>query len=151
MKKLIIFISLFIIILITSELVLHTDNELVKDYKSVTICDSLTLQNVYQELVNQQVKYPEIVLKQCILETGRLKSYNCRVRNNLFGFTLSTGYLKFASWKECVSYYSRWQKRHYKQGNYYSFLKKIGYAEDSLYVKKLNNINIERYVVNNRR
>jgi flagellum-specific peptidoglycan hydrolase FlgJ len=90
------------------------------------------------------LQHKEIVLRQSILETGWFKSYNCRVRHNLFGFWNSSKqeYFKFDRWQESVNYYVRWQKRKYKNGDYYTFLTNIGYATDPEYIKKLKSISI---------
>jgi flagellum-specific peptidoglycan hydrolase FlgJ len=93
---------------------------------------------VYKELVKIGVKFPEIVLAQAKLETGHFKSVYCNERYNLFGFQTKQGYMYFKSWKHCCQYYKHWQDRHYRYGeDYYSFLKRIGYATDSNYIKKV--------------
>ena len=105
-------------------------------------CKPLTLENVELEIINKQIKHPEIVLRQAILETGWLKSYNAKVRKNLFGFWNSKRkqYFVFECWQASVAYYKNWQDRHYKGGDYYEFLERIGYATDPDYVWKLKNI-----------
>lgn len=115
-----------------------------KTIKFYVVNESLTLDNVYKELIKQEVKYPDIVIRQCILETGHLTSYNCKVRNNLFGFYNGKEYLCFNSWQECIKYKKRWQNRKYKKGNYYTFLEKLPYATDSLYIVKLKRINYDK-------
>lgn len=111
------------------------------------VSNELTLKNLYQEMVNQGIKHPDVVLRQAILETGWFKSYSCRKRNNLFGFWYKNKYIVFDSWKESVSYYKEWQDRHYKENiNYYDFLVKRGYAEDPKYISKLKAIKIERII-----
>jgi len=122
-----------------------TDNKPVeKTIKFYVVNDTLTLDNVYKELVKQEVKYPDIVIRQCILETGNLSSYNCKVRNNLFGFYNGKEYLCFGSWQECVKYKKQWQDKKYKKGNYYTFLKKLPYASDVCYVEKLKKIKYDK-------
>lgn len=90
-----------------------------------------------KELQLLDVKHIKIVLAQAKLETGNFKSNYFKKRNNLFGFKGNHGYLYFNSWKECCKYYKRWQKKRYKGGDYYHFLKKVGYAVDPTYIKKL--------------
>lgn len=103
--------------------------------------DTLSLDNVYKELLRQKIKYPDIVLAQCILETGSLKSYNCRVRNNLFGFYNGKKYLSFKHWKDCIKFKKKWQDKYFKGGDYYRFLLNIGYSEeDSIYIMKVKKI-----------
>jgi len=97
--------------------------------------------DVYDEIVKSEILFPEIVFAQAILETGHFKCQNCSLKdNNIFGFWYKGSYIKYDSWQECVSYYARWQKRHYKGGDYYEFLEKRGYAEDPLYCEKLKTL-----------
>jgi hypothetical protein len=107
------------------------------------------IDSVYKEIQKQNIKHPEIVLKQSIQETGWFNCTKCSWRyNNAFGFrykdwvtkTNPKGYIVFDTWQESVAYYSRWQKRHYKGGNYYEFLNKRGYATDSKYISNVKSI-----------
>ena len=110
------------------------------------------IDSIRKELIKQEIKYPEIVLKQIILETGWLKCTNCSLEhNNLFGFWHEQMYKQFDHWRESVVYYRRWQEKWYITGNYYAFLECIykgrdgdckRYATDPLYVDKLKSINI---------
>ena len=110
--------------------------------------EELSVENLYAELKKQKVKHAEVVLRQAVLETGWLKSYSCRERNNLFGFWYKKEYINFDSWKASVTYYKDWQERHYKDDNqdYYDFLVKRGYAEDPIYIKKLKSISLSSYI-----
>ena len=101
---------------------------------------------VLKELRRLGVKHPRIVLAQSVLETGHYKSAVCKTHNNLFGFRVKSGYLKFKDWKECCAYYKRWQDRHYNPNehqSYYGFLREIGYAEDPEYIVKVKTITNE--------
>jgi len=88
------------------------------------------------------VKHADIAVRQSVLETGWYKCTNCSLdNNNLFGFISSKGgYMKFDTWQESVKEYAVWQKRFYKGGDYYEFLKRIGYAEDPSYINKLKTV-----------
>lgn len=100
--------------------------------------DSLTKDNLMNEIKRAGIKFPDIVFKQAMIESGNLKCKNCSLdKNNLFGFRDSKGYIYFNTWIGSVYYYARWQNRKYKGGDYYIFLKEVGYAEDSLYIWKL--------------
>lgn len=102
-----------------------------------------TIEEIRTELVKQEVKHADIVLRQVILETGWLSCTNCSLKyNNLFGFWYKKKYLKFTTWQESVAYYRRWQDRHFKGGDYYQFLIDRGYATDEQYIYKLKHINI---------
>lgn len=119
--------------------IIYKDTSMTK----VVINDSLTKENVYNCILDNDMQFPYIVLKQAILETGHFKSDVCLKYNNLFGFLNSKGYLKFKNWQESVKFYSLWQKKYYTGGNYYDWLIDIGYAEDGKeYVKKLKQIKI---------
>lgn len=95
---------------------------------------ALNMHNIELELNRQELLHINILLKQIKLETGNLKFIR---NNNLFGFRNSCGYMKFKTWKDCVSYKKRWQIRRYKGGNYYRFLENLPYASDSNYIYKL--------------
>jgi hypothetical protein len=98
--------------------------------------DSLVL----QACAYYGLKHDTIILTQAKLETGNYKSYQCRVNNNLFGLFNSSKmeYYKFNHWSESVEAYKKWIQYRYKdEEDYYNFLNRIGYAEDSSYVSKL--------------
>jgi len=103
---------------------------------------SQTIESLRTQLNASEIQHKDIVLKQAILETGWLSSYSCKNRHNLFGFRYRGKYLEFDTWQESVEYYSRWQKRHYKGGDYYKFLEDRGYATDPEYITKLKSIKL---------
>lgn len=86
------------------------------------------------------IQEPIIVLAQAKLETGNYRSYQCLVNNNLFGlFNSNTNtYFKFDHWTKSVQAYVEYieYKRKHDE-DYYYFLNRIGYAEDSLYISKV--------------
>lgn len=99
----------------------------------------LTLINLYDEILRNGIAHPKIVLMQAILETGWFQSSVCRNKHNLFGLTnpRTADYYEFKHWTESVrAYYTKVQYR-YKGGDYLTWLKKIGYAEDPGYISKL--------------
>ena len=107
----------------------------------------LTMENVYLDLINQGVQNPEIVMRQVIAETNWLKCKKCSLQfNNLFGFLTKNGYLKFDNWKECVAYYKKWQDQFYKGGDYYAFLKRIGFATAPNYERLLKQIIVPEFI-----
>lgn len=100
---------------------------------------TLTIPNLYQEIIRNGIRHPKIVLAQAILETGWFRSPLCRNRHNLFGLTNpKTGkYYEFNHWTESVrAYYIKVQYK-YTGGNYLLWLHKIGYAEDPRYVREV--------------
>ena len=96
-----------------------------------------TDQQVYDELKKYNVKYPQIVLAQAKLETGNYTSTLCKKHGNLFGLKRKGRYAKFNNWQESVKVYRDWVQYKYKGGDYYVFLKKIGYASDPKYIIKV--------------
>lgn len=96
-----------------------------------------TDQQVYDELKKYNIKHPRIVLAQAKLETGNYTSKLCKRHGNLFGLKGRKGYVKFGSWQESVKAYRDWVQYKYKGGDYYVFLKKIGYASDPRYIEKV--------------
>lgn len=89
------------------------------------------------------VKYPNIIYAQAILETGHFKSNLCINNNNLFGLYDSKNkkYYIFDHWKDCIIAYKEMVQYKYKDGDdYYKFLSDIGYAEDPKYIDKLKEI-----------
>ena len=93
------------------------------------------------------VKFPQIVVAQALLETGYFTSRACLENNNLFGLRRPSngGYYSFSSWEESVKAYKDYVQYKYKGGNYYDFLNKIGYAEDENYVENIHRLTISLY------
>ncbi len=102
--------------------------------------------SVYAYILAADIKHPEIVLKQAILETGWFQSKHLMRRNNLFAFRSTQKYMWFDTWQECVQYYKRWQLDNYTnpEENYYKFLVRIKYAHTKEYIKTLKQINLTR-------
>ena len=108
-------------------------NTLLYSQSDLSVLDNL--------LEKYEVKYKEIVLSQAVLETGWFKCKKCsRELNNPFGFFWKGKYKKFRDLEHSVIYYKIWQDKWYKGGDYYVFLKNIGYAEDLEYISKLKTI-----------
>lgn len=101
----------------------------------------LNLENVKQAIIDAGIKNPDVVLRQAILETGWLKCTNCSLgTNNLFGFFYKGKYLSFENWVESVEYYKWWQDQLYTGGDYYEFLRRVGYATAPNYIRELKNL-----------
>lgn len=105
----------------------------------------LSKDNLYNELIAQEIDYPKIVLAQAILETGHFTSYSCKERNNLFGLRRKDGsYMTFDHWTNSVHAYKKYiQKYKETPKDYYKFLDDLGYAEDSVYVVRVKQIENE--------
>lgn len=107
------------------------------------IVDTFTCANFTLELHKQGIQCSDVVLRQACLESGYFKSDVWKKNNNPFGFCYKDCYLQFDTWQESIKYMKDWQGRWYKQDeDYYSFLQRLPYAMDSLYVKKLKSINL---------
>ena len=95
----------------------------------------------FKAMVYKHCKHPEIVMAQAVLESGNFKCNNCSWDyNNPFGFFWRGEYKKWDSWQQSIIYYRNWQSKLYKGGDYYEFLKRVGYAEDPNYINKLKQI-----------
>lgn len=90
------------------------------------------------------VKEPEIVYAQAVLESGNFKSGLAVYGNNLWGLYDSKNkeYYKFNHWTEGIEAYKNKVEYRYKEGeeSYYDFLTRIGYATDPQYIKKVQNV-----------
>lgn len=103
-------------------------------------CEGQTIPQVRSELMRQKVPHYEIVLAQVRLETGNFKSKLCKNKHNLFGIKHKGKYAHYSHWKHSISDYKKRISSRYKGGNYYDFLKRIGYAKDPNYIRKLKKI-----------
>lgn len=113
------------------------------DTTNVCIEDTFTIKDFVLELHIQGVKYPDIILRQAILESGWFTSLAWRKNRNPFGFVGKDGYMVFNDWKSAVGYMKIWQDKHYKGGSYYDFLEKIRYAKDCCYVETLKGMDLD--------
>jgi len=98
----------------------------------------LTNKEVYDYIVECDIKHPDIVYAQYALESGYGKSYAAKTRNNIFGFINRKK--SFNSLYECIEFYKLWQDKNYKGGDYYEFLKRIKYASSPTYTLTLKRI-----------
>ena len=99
-----------------------------------------TREQVRQELKRQHIPHADIVLAQARLETGNFKSRRCKEQKNLFGIKHNGRYARYRTWQESVADYKKRISSRYKGGDYYAFLKRIGYAVDSKYAQKVRRI-----------
>lgn len=104
------------------------------------------MQAMYEAIKAAGILHPDIVMAQCMQETGNLSCKKCCLRyHNLFGFYIKGNKCKkFNSDEECIAYYKTWQdkrygkwrKKHPKE-DYYHFLKSVGYATGDKYTREL--------------
>ena len=102
----------------------------------------LTRENLLAALEKYEVKFPLIVLAQAILETGHFTSNLCMEANNLFGLRHPSdgSYYTFDNWEQSVIAYRDDIQYKYTGGDYYAFLRRIGYAQDQRYTSKVRKI-----------
>ena len=96
-----------------------------------------TREQVLREIQRQGIPHPHIVLAQARLETGNFTSRRCRVQHNLFGIKHRVKYASYRRWQDSVADYKRSISSRYQGGDYYAFLRRIGYAKDPKYTTKL--------------
>ena len=99
-----------------------------------------TREQVLHEIKRQGIPHHTIVLAQARLETGNFKSDRCRRDHNLFGMKRGRRYAKYRNWRESVKDYKQRISSRYKGGDYYAFLRRIGYASDPNYISKVKHI-----------
>jgi len=121
-----------------------------------TKIDKPNYELLWSELKANDVKFPEIVFAQAVLESGHFKSFIFRTNNNLFGMrypkvreTLATGaksgYAVFSDWQSSVKDYKLWQDRFIQKrgidtkAEYLTELDKV-YSESNGYSAKLKKI-----------
>ena len=104
---------------------------------------------IWALLLKAHIAAPEIVYRQALLETASFHSRLCVKHNNLFGIKKGSHYAHFDSYQACVLYYASHISTRYHGGNYYTFLRRIGYAADRRYCAKLRKINpqLMRYAI----
>lgn len=121
------------------KVVLHIDNKDIQpDFFSKSPQEGLM-----EALEYYEVKHPQIVYAQAVLETGHFKSNVCLNYNNLFGLydSKNKDYYKFNHWAESIVAYKEWiQKKYQPPNNYYAFLEEINYAEEKSYTILLKEI-----------
>jgi len=100
-----------------------------QDLKAQSVADRALLDSVFAYMCELKIQHPEIVIRQVVCETGWFSNKNLMTKRNFFGFRYKT-YLSFATWKEGVEYYKRWQDKRYLDPteDYYHFLVRVHYA-----------------------
>lgn len=100
-------------------------------------CNAQTINEVRSELHKQGIPCADIVLAQARLETGNFTSARCKRDHNIFGIKHRGRYAVYRNWRESVADYKRRISSRYTGGDYYAFLRRIGYAADERYIQKL--------------
>lgn len=125
---------------IKPQTIIEKDTIVIRDTLLVKTIAPINKNSVLEELKKQNIPHANIVLAQSILETGNYTSKLSKTHNNIFGLKKGKEYRKYSDYVECILDYKRLISSKYKGGDYYVFLNKLGYAEDSTYTQKLKNI-----------
>lgn len=106
----------------------------------------LNKDNFFRVCTFYNVQFDTIVYRQAVLESGNFTSYLCKKYNNFLGLYNSSihDYYSFEHWSDCIKGYrdlvqNKYTREKYGE-DYYNFLKKLPYAEDSLYIQKLKGL-----------
>ena len=106
----------------------------------------LTKDNFLRVCSYYNIQFDSIVYRQAVLESSNFTSSLCRTHNNFLGLYNSKekDFYKFDHWSTCIKAYRDFVQYKYSPekygGDYYDFLKKLPYAEDSLYIQKLKGL-----------
>ena len=129
------------------EKVVDRMNVVINGYKNIEKSKSFMTKSIEEgideALIYYDIKYPDIVKAQAILETGNYTSNLCVNHNNLFGLYDSKNkrYYSYKHWYESIEDYKRLIQSKYDNNKYYyEFLEDIKYASDKKYVSKLKEI-----------
>lgn len=129
------------------EKVVDRMNMIINGYKNIEKSKSFMTKSIEEgideALIYYDIKYPDIVKAQAILETGNYTSNLCVNHNNLFGLYDSKNkrYYSYKHWYESIEDYKRLIQSKYDNNKYYyEFLEDIKYASDKKYVSKLKEI-----------
>ena len=98
---------------------------------------------LYLALKHYNIKHPKIVLAQAKLESGNYTSAHCIRKNNFLGLYNSKKkeYYSFKHWTDCIEGYKNMIEYKHRDGeDYYTFLIRIGYASDPIYITKVKQI-----------
>ena len=103
---------------------------------------ALSYHNLVEVMEECGIRQQLYVIAQACLETGWFTSKVFRQYNNLFGLydSRKRDYYRFSSWEDSVIAYRKYIQYRYKGGNYLTFLRRIGYAEDPQYTAKVAKI-----------
>lgn len=133
-----------------------TENDFNRKIENWLQAAPLSREYIYLAFDINEIIAPVIVIAQSRLETGNYQSELCTDYNNLFGMkkarirpTTATGstennYATYESWYDCIKDMKLFQQWYLSRGrdlsDYLTFLEVIGYAEDPLYIYKIEEL-----------
>lgn len=155
-KVFVCFFGIILLLLLFSFIVPKNDKiKYIKTEAEVNIItnNSFSKENLIKEIQRLPFKYKDVVLSQCILESGNFKSPVFKQYNNLLGLreakqrlTLATGthlnHATFTTWKECLLDRLIFEAKYMhdlSRSEYLTYLDKV-YAEAGGYSKVLEQI-----------
>jgi len=98
---------------------------------------------VYDKIVKAGIPHPKIVLQQAVHESTNFKYKPAIRKNNYLGLRRKGKLMKFDSVDECICWYKDKVSSRYKGGDYWRFLKRIGYAEDYTYKQNVSRVKLD--------
>lgn len=125
-----------------------------KDVYIPTVNDSIDLQKVYNTLIQWNIKYPEVVLAQCMIESAYLSSPIFKENHNLFGMKVATtrpttakgtrrNHAYYDNWIMSIVDYALFQaaftRKLKTEEDYIKYLNQV-YAEDNSYAIKIKKL-----------
>lgn len=134
----------FIIFIILSVISLDLSNKKL-NYKIIKFTNTdivLNKDSIFNALVQEKILFPELVIKQVLVETSHLKSKILFQNKNLLGIKYIhqplaigelNGHAQYKSYRDCIKDYKRLQQ-------YYLTNIQSKYAEDKNYTKLLTQI-----------
>lgn len=101
----------------------------------------LCIENYFAVCEFYNISDPEIVYAQSCLESGHFTSVRFRNHANHLGIKAGKKYASYGYWAECLKAYAdKVQYRKRPGEDHYAFLKRIGYAEDPVYINKVKSV-----------
>ena len=155
MKKIIICLSAFLCLLMCNLENSTSNAEETAKVETMRIDSTLSENNIYIMLLMNNIKYPEVVISQIMIETGYLTSKLCKVNNNLLGMmvpskrettaTNNKGFAKYTNWIDCILDYKLYQdyilsRNHIDNKKQYIAFLHRNYAKSPTYKKRLTEL-----------
>ena len=98
---------------------------------------------VREEIIQQDIKHPDIVFAQFLLETGHGTSQAFKQLNNTHGWTNRSGLMRFKTWQDSIKQYKRYQQRYDCTSDYFQYLCRTWGAPDMEgYINKIKSIEL---------
>ena len=141
------------VLIVTILLCLVSTTEVIgRKSDTVSALDKVTL---WQEIKVLDIKFPEFVFAQALLESGNFTSKLARIHNNLFGMKVpskretlairksKSGYAVYSHWRDSVRDYLLFQeyimKRHNTEKEYIAYISRR-YSETPDYLIKVKKV-----------